>query len=202
MQHAAEHRVEEGLGQFRLAMVGQQADIVEFRLLPDIVIEQVGMKLGAQPLDGLLDPVVVELDPVADALLHAGPVAFLEPGERTGRTGTKQAVMLVETVHQCLRDVAGNRIALLGDAHVRLLCPPCGACCRIMTVAGGAPPRPGLCAVSWAGTPPSCRCFPAWSGICRTAASRQHGAILHRNTAVFRRLTPGFSDTDKARARL
>ena len=78
VQHAGEHRIEKGLGQFRLLVVGQQANEVQLGLLPDFIIQQIGMKFVMQPANRFLHPFIIKLDTVADGLLHALPVRALE----------------------------------------------------------------------------------------------------------------------------
>ncbi|MNR32893.1 hypothetical protein D3C85_1505220 [compost metagenome] len=117
MQDAGEHRVEEGLRQLRLLVVGQEADEVQLGLLPDLVVQQIGVVLVLQALHRLVHSLVVELDAVAHQLLHPLPVRRLE--QRLGLLADRaeQPVVAVEAVHQGLRDLARHRVVVFGDLH-------------------------------------------------------------------------------------
>ena len=71
--------VEEGLGKLRLAVLDEQADVVELRVAPGLVAESREVELAAKPVDALEDALVVETDP----LLHG--VLLLRPGARLER---------------------------------------------------------------------------------------------------------------------
>jgi len=79
VQDLAAHRIEEGLRQFRLLVVEQQADVEQLDLLPGSVVQGFGLELVAQALNAFLHPVVVEADAVLDRRMHGRPVASLEP---------------------------------------------------------------------------------------------------------------------------
>ena len=79
MQNLAEYRIEEGFRQFGLLVVGQQADILQLRLLPDAVTQTVCIKIAMQPLRGFPDAIIIKLDAVPDRLLAFLPVRLFEP---------------------------------------------------------------------------------------------------------------------------
>ena len=78
VQNLAAHRVEEGLGQLRLLVVGHQPDVLQLDLLPQRVAQVVGVELALQALDRLLDALVVELDALGVRAPHRRPVGGLE----------------------------------------------------------------------------------------------------------------------------
>ena len=107
VQDAAGDRVEEGLSQFGLVMIDQQADVVEFDLVPHVHGQVAGLELLFQPHRAFLDAQVIELDPFTLGPLLAMPVGCFETVLGTRRLGAKQAVMSVKTVHHRFRDVIG-----------------------------------------------------------------------------------------------
>ena len=109
MQDLAAHRVEEGLGELRLLMIDQQADVLQLDLLPGGIVEGVGIKFGMQAGDGFLDTVVVELDAVANGVELSLPVTGLVEFLGAPAGFTKDPVVLVEALDQCLRDRLGDR---------------------------------------------------------------------------------------------
>jgi hypothetical protein len=62
VQDARAHRVEEGLGQLGLQMVGEQADVVQLDLLPHVHRQVGGLVAELQQLDVLANALVVEGD--------------------------------------------------------------------------------------------------------------------------------------------
>ena len=99
VQDLGRHRVEEGLGQFRLLVIEQQPDIEQLDLLPGSVVDRGGIELVAQALDAFIDPVIVKADALLDGLVHAQPVSLLEPGFRFTAGLAEQRVMLVEALN-------------------------------------------------------------------------------------------------------
>jgi hypothetical protein len=65
VQDLGGHRVEEGLGQFRLAMVDQQADVVQLDLLPDLHRLLGGLEFTLQTARAFTHAQVIELDALA-----------------------------------------------------------------------------------------------------------------------------------------
>ena len=53
VQDLGRHRVEEGLGELGLVVVGEQADVVQLDLLPHVHLQAAGLELGLQPLGRL-----------------------------------------------------------------------------------------------------------------------------------------------------
>jgi len=68
VQDLGRHRVEEGLGEFRLFVFEQMTDVVELHLLPGRVVEVSDVEFAAQAFDRLLDALVVEFHPLAHRL--------------------------------------------------------------------------------------------------------------------------------------
>ena len=116
----AEDRVEEGLGQFRLLVLVEQADVDQLDLLPRGVVDRLGVELRVELLDDLADTVVVELDAVLDQPVDAVPVGLLEELLGVARTGAEDPVVLVEAAHDLAGDAAGGRVLSGGDQHGRL----------------------------------------------------------------------------------
>ena len=108
VQDARAHRVEEGLGQFRLVMVGQQADVVQLDLAPDFVVDVLGVVFVFQDDRRFAHALVVVGDPVALQLLHGRPVPVLERHLGLDAHLAEQAVVLVEPVEHRAGDVEGN----------------------------------------------------------------------------------------------
>ncbi len=80
VQDLGGYRIEEGLGQFRLLVVEQQADVEQLDLLPGRIVDGGGVELVAQALDTLVHAVVVEADALLDCLVHAQPVGLARSG--------------------------------------------------------------------------------------------------------------------------
>ncbi len=108
MQDARAHRVEEGLGQLGLVVVGQQPDVVQLDLLPDLVLDILGVVLVFQDHAGFAHALVVEGDAVALDLLQPVPVAGLELQLGLVADLAEQAVVLVEPVEHRSRHIVGN----------------------------------------------------------------------------------------------
>ncbi len=104
----AEHRVEEGLRQFRLLVLGEQADVVQLGMAPGQVVHRLGAELAAQPFDRLGHALVVELDALLDRVLLSQPGAGLEPPLALLAGLAVQPVVLVEPVQDRLGDGLGD----------------------------------------------------------------------------------------------
>ena len=98
VQDLGGYRIEEGLGQFRLLVVEQQADIEQLDLLPGRIVDGGGVELVAQALDALVHAVVVEADALLDGLVHAQPVGLLETALGFAAGLAEQGVVLVEAL--------------------------------------------------------------------------------------------------------
>ena len=112
LQDPRDHRVEEGLGELRLAVLDEQADVAELRVLPGLLAERPEVELAAKPVDALADALVVEADTLLNRVLLLLPGARLEPLPCAGARGAKEPVMLVEALDQDGRDL--SRRALRG----------------------------------------------------------------------------------------
>jgi hypothetical protein len=114
-------RVEEGLGQLRLVVVDQQADVVQLDLVPHLHRLLAGLELLLQPQHRLLHAQVVELDAFALRALLAVPVGGLEAVLGARGLGAEQPVVPVEAVEHRLGDVVGERrVQALGEHGPRL----------------------------------------------------------------------------------
>jgi hypothetical protein len=122
VQDVGGDRVEEGLRQFRLVVVDQQADVVQLGLVPDLHRQAAGAELPLQPLHRLAHPQVVEDDAVALGLLLAQPVGLLEALLRLGAALPEQPVVLVEALQQGPGHLEGLLVVQLGGKrrHVGL----------------------------------------------------------------------------------
>jgi hypothetical protein len=123
VQDLGGHRIEEGLRQFRLLVVEQQADVEQLDLLPGGVVQVLGIEFVAQALDAFIDAVVVKADALADRPVHARPVAVLETGLGLPAGLAEQRVVLVEALNQRQGDLVGVR-AVQSDRNLH--CPPPG----------------------------------------------------------------------------
>ena len=148
-QQLGRDRVEEGLGQLGLVVVGQQADVVQLGLLPGVLREGVDGELVAQARHGLIDTLVVVLDALALGALLAVPVGLLEALLRPGAGGAEQAVVAVEALQHGARDVEG---AAVGQGVREHRAAPGGLCASQSSSsaapAPGAGPVPGACALT------------------------------------------------------
>jgi hypothetical protein len=99
------HRIEEGLGELGLQVVGQQADVVQLDLLPHVHRQRRGVEFALEPLCAFTDSLVVELDAFALRALLPLPVGALEAGLRLGAHRLEEPVVLVESFEHRLRDV-------------------------------------------------------------------------------------------------
>ncbi len=135
VQDARRHRVEEGLGQLRLVVLDQQADVVQLGLLPCGQRQVGGRQRATQVVDRVGDAGVVVLDAQRLGPLLAVPVRRLEALPRVGTGLAEQAVVAIETFQHGGRDgdaarlverVDGDRIVRAGRrrAHPRLRRPP------------------------------------------------------------------------------
>ena len=105
LQDPRDHRVEEGLGKLRLAVLDEQADVVELRVAPGLVAERPDVELAAKPVDAFADALVVEADPFLHRVLLLRPGARLEPLPGAGARGAEEPVVLVEALDQDGRDL-------------------------------------------------------------------------------------------------
>ncbi|MNL12281.1 hypothetical protein D3C87_1331440 [compost metagenome] len=111
-------RVEEGLGQLGLVVLGQQADVVQLDLLPDAVLDPRGVILVLKDHRGLAHALVIERDAVTLELLQPVPIPCLEA--QLGRVAdlAEQPVVLVEAVQHGPRHIVGNlRREQLGEVR-------------------------------------------------------------------------------------
>jgi hypothetical protein len=74
----AEDRVEEGLRQLRLLVIGQQPDVEQLGPLPGDVVDRFRAKRIMQQDSRLVNAIVVEGDALAHRDLHRPPVAGFE----------------------------------------------------------------------------------------------------------------------------
>ena len=116
MQHLGTDRVEEGLGQFGLAMFCQLAHILALDLLPVAGFESGGAKFAADPLDRFADSRVIELDALAGEVANRMPVGRLVAGLGLLGVVAKQRVMPIEANQDRLRH--GRRFAAFGTVGV------------------------------------------------------------------------------------
>src|SRR5690606_15424524 len=122
VQDAARHRVEEGLGAFRLAVAGQQPHELLLDLLPEggLAVGEAGRALGrgrvaqrlAQLGGAFAHAHVVVLDALARQLLDAVPVARFEQRLGTLRAVAEQRIVAVEPGQDLARH--GQRLRLRG----------------------------------------------------------------------------------------
>ena len=111
------HRVEEGFGQLGLTVTGEQADVEQLDLVPDLHGEGAGPEIVVQPLDRLLDPQVVELD--ADALrgLLPVPVGFFKASFGLRAGFAEDLVVAIKPIQQGPRDLEHARVGQLLGKH-------------------------------------------------------------------------------------
>ena len=105
MQDFATDRIEEGLGQFRLLVVRQQADVVQLDFAPHRVGQVARLVLVFQNRDAFLHPLVVKADPFARRQLRHLPLAVFKMPLGGLAGGTKQPVVLVEAVQDRARNI-------------------------------------------------------------------------------------------------
>jgi hypothetical protein len=110
----AEHRVEEGLGKFRLLVVDQQFDVVKLGAPPNRIVDAADGELPAQALQGFHDACVIERQAIPDRLLHAVPVGGVEALLGAGGAGAKQPIVPVEALDQFGGDAAGGGFQGIG----------------------------------------------------------------------------------------
>ena len=109
VQNLGRDRVEEGLGQFRLVVIDQQADVMQLDLLPDVHRLRVGLEFTLQPVRALAHAQVVKLDAIALRALLAVPVGGLEPVLGARRLGPEQPVVPIEAIKHGFRNIVGER---------------------------------------------------------------------------------------------
>ena len=78
VEQSAEDRVVKGLGQFRLPVLGQQAQVLHLDPPPQPIVAVMQMELATQDGDGLHHPSVVEVDAFPGGGLDRRPVGALE----------------------------------------------------------------------------------------------------------------------------
>ena len=119
LQHPGDDGVEERLGELGLAVVDEQADVIELRPAPGRVVERSRVELVAQPLDALPHAVVVEADALLHRLLRLRPGGNLEALLRIGARLPEEAVVAVESLDQDVGDPLGDllRACLRSTGH-------------------------------------------------------------------------------------
>ena len=80
MQDAAAYRVEKGLRQLRLFVIGKQSDVMQLYLLPDRVRKPIGVEAALQVLHRFGHAALVKLDALARDALDLRPSSRLEQG--------------------------------------------------------------------------------------------------------------------------
>ena len=117
VQDARANRVEEGLGQLGLQMVGEQADVVQLDLLPHVHRQVGGLVAELQQLDVLANALVVEGDALGLRLLLPLPVGLLEALLGLAGGLAEQPVMAVEAAQQGLGNLVGAGVVELVRVH-------------------------------------------------------------------------------------
>ena len=107
MQQLRADRVEEGLGELGLAVLGQQRDVVALDLRPVARGELAAIEAGLDPLDRLAHAGVVEVDPLAREVADRVPVGGLVARLRLLRVVAEQRVVAVEAGEDRLGDRDG-----------------------------------------------------------------------------------------------
>jgi hypothetical protein len=105
VQDLAADRIEERLGAFRLPVAREQADVVELDLLPDFVVDVLGVVFVFEQLDAFFDALVIRRDAFAREALQAMPVAGLEQLFGTDGRVAENPVVPVEAFEHGLREV-------------------------------------------------------------------------------------------------
>ena len=120
LQDPLDHRVEERLGELRLAVLDEQTDVEELRLAPGLVRERLDVELATKSVDALEDALVVEADPFLHRVLELLPGARVEQLLGAGARGAEDPVVLVEALDQDRGDLSRH---VLGDGcdSLRLL---------------------------------------------------------------------------------
>ena len=108
VQDPACDRIEEGLAEFGLVMVHQQANVMQLDLLPDVHWLLCSLKLILQSHHAFLHACVIELDAFALGSLLAMPICRLKTVLGARRFRAKQAVMPIKTIHHGLGNLKGN----------------------------------------------------------------------------------------------
>ena len=131
VQHLAGHRVEEGLGEFRLAVLVEQGDVGELDRRPERLVGFGLRKPREQALHAFLHAAVVHRHALARQLEHRGPVRLLEQRLRADRGLAKEAIVAVEPREDRARDFrrAGRTLLVQPEnlgrlAHQPLADPP------------------------------------------------------------------------------
>ena len=110
-EHSRDDRVEERLGELGPLVVDEEADVEQLRAAPDRVVERARVELLTQPLDALLDPLVVVPDALPHRLLGLRPRSDLEAMLRAGTRLAEEPVVPIEALDHhggdALRDLAG-----------------------------------------------------------------------------------------------
>jgi hypothetical protein len=110
VQDLRAHRVEEGLGEFRLLVVDQSSDIEQFELLPGGIVERSGAEVGTQQIGGLADAVIVGTNPFANGIMDALPVGTFEQQLGLLAVATDQSIVPVEAIDHRLGDTLGEHV--------------------------------------------------------------------------------------------
>ena len=74
IQNFGDHRIEKRLGQFRLEVIDQQADVMQLDLMPNLHRLLPGLELFLQPGKALGHALIVKLDAFALSPLLAVPI--------------------------------------------------------------------------------------------------------------------------------
>ncbi len=123
VQDARAYRVEERLGQFGLVVIGQQADVVQLDLLPDLVFDIFRVVFVFQDHAGFAYPLVVEVDAVALQLQQAMPVGRFELQLGLMAHLAEQPVVLVKPVQHgpghVVGDLRGQQLGEVGHVADR-----------------------------------------------------------------------------------
>ncbi len=105
VEQMAEDRVVEGLRELRLAVLGQETEVLDLDPPPQGLVERLDAELGAQSGDGLADTLIVVADTLSGCPLHRLPVRVLEALPRTCRRHPKQPVVPIEAGEDGLGDL-------------------------------------------------------------------------------------------------
>ena len=111
------HRVKKGLGQLRLMVIGQQPDVVQLDLLPDLHRQVFSLEVTLQSLISLLHTQVIELDPLTLRALLTMPVGLLKAKLGLGTGFSEQPVVAIKTFQHRLGDVERLSMVEFGWEH-------------------------------------------------------------------------------------
>jgi hypothetical protein len=105
VQDLAADRIEERLGALRLLVAREQADVVELDLLPDFVVDVLGVVFVFEQLDAFFHALVIRRDALARETLQAMPVAGFEQLFCTDGCVAEDPVVPIEAFEHGLREV-------------------------------------------------------------------------------------------------